>query len=77
MRPAIVGLPLRLVEQITAEKAPEQQHQKYHHERCTDKFRSGELPAQKHQHDDAELKHHVGRGHFEGHRGREVGALAK
>jgi hypothetical protein len=74
---ASVRLLLRLFPKLLTKKHSEKQHQKDDHQRRTDKFRDGKLPSQKHQHDDAELKYQIRGGHLEGHRGGEVGALAK
>jgi hypothetical protein len=53
------------------------QDQENDHERCADEFGQRELPAQEHQHDDAQLDDEIGGSHLERHRGREMRALAE
>src|SRR6266542_17612 len=59
------------------ERSPEQQGEEGDHQRPADELGHGELPAEQHREDDAQLDHQVGGGELEGHRGGEVGALAE
>ena len=44
-RDSVVGLLLCLIEQFAPQKTPEQEYQKYHHERRAYEFGNRELPA--------------------------------
>jgi hypothetical protein len=74
---ALVRLFLGLFEKVPREKHPEEKGQENDHERCADEFGQRELPAQQHQHDDAELDDEIGGSHLERHRSCEIRALAK
>ncbi len=74
---ASIGLCLGLFQELSIEKPAEEQNQQSDHNWRADKLGQRELPAQKHQHDSAEFDDEIGGGHFKGHGGGEIGALAE